>query len=148
MKTRLAVILVLIAVLALAAALLVRSQGPRPSPPAGPSPPPETPALAPSAVVVGYLEALYRKDFSKAYSYLSAGSREAHPYDEFLSLCEKGEATNYDLASARELPAEGGRVTVAVPLVEDPAEAAFTTVEEAGSWKVVFTNGVPWFPYP
>ena len=147
MKTRLAVILILAAAVVVAI-VLIRFPAPESTPPpSAVRPPAPVPSTAREAVVA-YLEALYRKDFRAAYEHLSSGSREAHPYDEFLKLCEKGEATNFDLAAAEEGPVEEGRVVVTVPLVEDPAEAGFTMVNEEGRWKVVFTTGVPWFPYP
>jgi hypothetical protein len=111
-------------------------------------PPPVTSAASPREAVVSYLEALDRRDHRAAYAYLSAASRQAHPYQEFLKLCEKGEATGYDVAAARELTAGEGRATVMIPLIEDPAEASFATVHEEGGWVVVFTGGAPWFPYP
>jgi hypothetical protein len=147
MKTRLAVILILAAV-AVVAIVLIRFPAPESTPPPSAVPPPAPAPSSAREAVVAYLEALYRKDFRAAYEHLSAGSQEAHPYDEFLKLCEKGEATNFDLAAAEELRGEDGRVVVTVPLVEDPAEAGFTMVNEDGRWKVVFTTGVPWFPYP
>ena len=147
MKTLLAIILILLAI-AVVALVVVRFPTAAPAPPPEPTPQPRPVAGSPRDAVVSYLEALYRKDYRAAYDHLSAASQQAHPYPGFLKLCEKGVATNFDLAAARERPAEGSRVTVTVPLVEDPAEAGFTTVHEDGGWKVVFSTGVPWFPYP
>jgi hypothetical protein len=125
---------------------------PRPAPPPPVarrlSDPPMAPAASPREAVVSYLEALDRGDHRNAYACLSAASRQAHPYQEFLKLCEKGEATGHDVAAARELPAGEDRVTVMIPLAEDPAEASFVTAREAGGWVVIFIGGAPWFPYP
>ncbi len=159
MKTRLPLIL-LVAVVLVSASLLAiylgrRSAGGRGSRPPSTTPtvepvepPTPSPAASPREAVALYLEALERNDFRTAHRYLSADSREAHPYDEFLKLCERGEATNYDVAAARERPGADDRVVVMIPLVEDPAEASFTTSLEAEGWKVVFIGGAPWFPYP
>ena len=105
-------------------------------------------AATPVEAVVVYVEALYRKDYGTAYGCLSADSQEAHPYEGFLARAETGEATNFDLAAAQAGEEVAGRVIVRVPLVEDPAEAGFTTVREGGNWRVVFIGGEPWFPYP
>jgi hypothetical protein len=56
--------------------------------------------------------------------------------------------TSFDVSGATEGPEEDGRVVVSVPLLEDPAQAGFTTVKEGAGWKVVYLSGVPWFPYP
>jgi hypothetical protein len=151
MKRRLTLILAGLAacLLILAVVGLMTRQPPQPPAPApAPTPGPDAAASTPREAVVSYLEALYRKDFEMAYAYLSAGSREAHPFREFAERCESGEATNFDLAAAEAGPEEEGRATVTVPLVEDPAEAGFTTVREQGGWRVVYIGGAPWFPYP
>ncbi len=150
MKTRVAVILIVVAIAAIAFAIL-RFPGPRrptPSPPPPPSPEPVPGAATPVEAVVLYVEALYRKDYEAAYGHLSSASQRAHPYEEFLDRAETGQAANLDLAAAEACEPVESRVTVTVPLVEDPAEAGFTTVKEAGGWKVVFIGGEPWFPYP
>jgi len=149
MKTRVALILVVL-VVAVAVFLIVRlprTEVPAPVPAPEPTPPPAA-AETPVEAVVAYLEAIYQKDFAAAYEHLSAPSREEHPYHEFLQLCDKGEATNFDLASATAGPPEDGRVMVTVHMVEDPAEWGFPTVKEGEGWKVVFIGGAPWFPYP
>jgi hypothetical protein len=112
-----------------------------------PDPAPAAIAASPQEAVASYLEALDDGDFQLAHAYLSAASRDAHPYDEFAALCEAGEATSYDVGAVRELSEENGLVVVMVPIVEDPAEASFTTVQEEGGWKVIFIGGAPWFPY-
>lgn len=130
--------------------LVIRGR-PAPSPPqpaSTPEPQPKAEAGTPEDAVTSYLEALYRGDCEAAYAYLSSGSRQAHPFEEFRARCETGEATNFDLAAAEAGAVQNGRATVTVPLVEDPAEAGFTTVKEEGSWRVVFVGGAPWFPYP
>jgi len=150
MKTRVAAILVLVAVIVVAVIIIKfpSPQAPSSEPPAGPATPPPTPAAGtPTEAVVSYLEALYGDDFLTAYGLLSEASREAHSQEEFVELCERGAVTNYDLESVREGSPEGNRVIVNVPLAEDPAEAGFVTVEEDGDWKVVFISGAPWFPY-
>jgi len=150
MKTRVAVILMVVA-LAAVAFVIVRFPGPkRPvSPPApAPIPKPVVSAATPVEAVVLYVEALYRKDYETAYGCLSAASQGVHPYEEFLGRAETGEAANLDLAAAEVGEEVGGRVMVRVPLVEDPAEAGFTTVREGENWRVVFIGGEPWFPYP
>jgi len=149
MKTRLALVVLLIAAGIVIVALL-RFPGPRrAAPPAQPArPQPKPTAGSPRQVVTAYLAALQNKDFRTAYGHLSRASRQAHPYDEFVALCEKSGVPSYDLAGAEEKPEEGGEVTVTVPLSEDPAGAGFTTVQETGAWKVVFISGAPSFPYP
>jgi hypothetical protein len=147
MKTRLAAGLALIAVAAVIALVLA----PDPLKPAAPLPPPQPRPAVPQAsardVVVAYLEALYRKDYRAAYDHLSADSRRAHPYHEYLDLCERGEITDFDVEAAYEKHTGAGATVIAVPLAEDPAEAGFVAVREGGEWKVVFIQGVPWFPY-
>ena len=150
MKTRVAIILMVVAIAAVVF-VIVRFPGPeRPVPVPEPAPPPKpvVQAATPVEAVVLYVEALYRKDYETAYGCLSAESQDAHPYEEFLGRAETGEATNLDLAAAEVGEEVDGRVTVRVPLVEDPAEAGFTTVREGGNWRVVFIGGEPWFPYP
>jgi hypothetical protein len=150
MKTRVAAVLVLVAVIVVAVIVIKfpSPQAPPSEPPAGPATPPTPAAGTPTEAVVSYLEALYGDEFLTAYGLLSEASREAHSQEEFVELCERGAVTNYDLESVREGSPEGNRVMVNVPLVEDPAEAGFATVEEEGAWKVVFISGAPWFPYP
>ena len=152
MKARVAIVLF---VLLLAALVFVYVRYSRPGPPIPPSPPPPAPApepeitaATPAGAVVLYIDALYRKDFEEAYEHLSSESRRAYSYEEFLERAETGEATNYDLEAAEAGEQVDGRVTVTVPLVEDPASAGFTTITEDGQWKVVFIGGEPWFPYP
>ena len=150
MKTRVAIILMVVAMAAVAF-VIVRFPGPeRPVPVPEPAPPPKpvVQAATPVEAVVLYVEALYRKDYETAYGCLSAESQQAHPYERFLARAETGEGTNFDLAAAAAGEAVAGRMIVRVPLVEDPAEAGFTTVEEGGNWRVVFIGGEPWFPYP
>lgn len=150
MKTRVAAVLVLVAVIVVAV-IVIKFPSPRaPStePTTVPEPPPTPADGTPTEAVVSYLEALYGDEFLTAYGLLSEASREAHSQEEFVELCERGTVTNYDLESVREGSPEGNRVVVNVPLVEDPAEAGFVTVEEDGDWKVVFISGAPWFPYP
>ena len=152
MKTRLALIAVLLAVAAVAF-MLVRCPTPKPPPPPRPQPEPPPPST-PQAVVVAYIQALEQRDFPAAYRHLSARSRELHPYQGFAAQCEKGAGPTYDLTAARLLPptapqpAGEDQATVIVPLLEDPAEPSFTTVREDAAWKVVFIGGLPWSPYP
>ncbi|HUU53386.1 MAG TPA: hypothetical protein VMY87_00570 [Armatimonadota bacterium] len=149
MKTRVAIIIIVVAVAAVAF-VIVRFPGPKPpAPPPSfpPSPKADVGAATPVEAVVLYVEALYRKDYEAAYEGLSSASQRAHPYEQFLERAETGQATNFDLAAAEAGEEVGGRVTVTVPLVEDPAEAGFTTMREGGKWKVVFIGGEPWFPY-
>jgi hypothetical protein len=150
MKTRLAVVLIVVAIAAVAFVLLRFPSAKRPVAPApGPAVPnPQLGAATPREAVVRYVEALYKKDFQAAYDLLSAESRQVHSYQEFRQRAEAGGATSLDLAAAREGEETSGRVVVSVPVVEDPAEAAFTTVREGGGWKVMYIGGAPWFPYP
>jgi hypothetical protein len=148
MKTRVALLLLLVAAAMVIAAILA-FPGLRPAAPPRPVPRPVPQAEAdPRQVVAAYLGALEKKDFSVAYGHLSQGSRKAHPYDEFVRLAERSGAPAYDLAAAEEKRGEEGKVVVAVPLSEDVARASFTMVKEGGSWKVVFIGGAPSFPYP
>lgn len=150
MKMRVAAILVLVAVIVVAVIIIKfpSPKAPSSEPPAAPATPPTPAAGTPTEVVVSYLEALYGDDFGTAYGLLSEASREAHSQEDFVELCERGAITSYDLESVREGSPAGDRVIVNVPLMEDPAEAGFVTVNEGGAWKVVFINGAPWFPYP
>ena len=147
MKTRLAVILVLAAAVAVMVALLIFLT-PAPGPPVAPvSPPPPGPA-SPTEVVVAYLQALEQGDLRAAYDYLSSESQRTHPYESFVEQCENGSGTEFELSTATAGPAENGRVVVTISLAEDPAEGSFTTLEETEGWRVVFIGGAPWFPYP
>jgi hypothetical protein len=114
-----------------------------------PAPPRPAPVAQPSPreVVTSYVEALHRKDYRAAYALLSARSQQLHPYEGFVKLAESAGAADLDLGAAREGEEKDGRVVVSVPIVEDPAEAAFTMVRESGRWKVVFIGGLPLFPY-
>jgi hypothetical protein len=150
MKARLAVILIVVAIAAVAFVVL---WFPSARPPAAPGHAPlaqrsQTGAPTPREAVVRYVEALYQKDFRAAHDLLSARSKEAHPFDDFVARAEAAGGPSLDLAAAREGKEENGRVVVSVPVEEDPAEAAFTTVREEGRWKVVCIGGAPWFPYP
>lgn len=147
MKTRLALLFLLIAAAVVVAAIL-RYPMSQPPPAPAPTPPPKPQSSSPTQVVAAYLGALEKKDFLAAYRHLSSASQQAHPYEEFVSLSEKSGVPSYDLAGASEKTSGEGRVIVTVPLVEDPAEAGFTLVREEGAWKVVFIGGVPSFPYP
>jgi hypothetical protein len=150
MKARLAVILIVVAIAAVAFALLWFPSARRPAAPS-PAPIPQRPqagAATARQAVVGYVEALYRKDFRAAHELLSARSKQAHPFADFVARAEAGGGPNLDLAGAREGKEENGRTIVSVPVEEDPAEAAFTAVREEGRWKVVYIGGAPWFPYP
>jgi hypothetical protein len=149
MRTRLAVILIVVAIVAVAF-VVIRFPAPRrPATPApAPAPKPQAAAATPRDAVVRYVGALYKKDFQAAYELLSTQSRQVHPYDEFAQLAQSGGTTSLDVSGAQEGPETNGRVVVSVPVEEDPAEAGFTTVKEAGGWKVVYIGGAPWFPYP
>lgn len=149
MRALIAVVLVLVAVVAVVLAL--RFFPSSSTPPAAPRPPVRTPApqslQTPVAVVTSYLQALDRKDYRKAYDFLSADSRQLHPYDDFAARAEEAGSTDYDVAKAAEEPGAGNSVVVAVPMLEDPAKAGFNLVKEDGAWKVVFISGTPAFPY-
>jgi len=150
MKARLAVILVVVAIAAVVLAVLWFPAARRPAAPS-PAPVPQRPqtgAATAREAVVRYIEALSRKDFRAAHELLSARSKEAHPFEEFAARAEAGGGPSLDLAGAREGEEQGGRIVVSVPVAEDPAEAAFTTVREEGGWRVVYLGGAPWFPYP
>ena len=150
MKTRLAPILVVLAVAAVVIAVVVLRK-PRESPPVPDSPPavaPHRAAGTPLEAVAAYLEALGEEDFQRAHGHLSARSREVHPYEEFVQMCRAGGGPSYDLAAAREEGSGTERVTVVVPVLQDGAEAGFTAEREPDGWKVVFIGGKPWFPYP
>lgn len=152
MKTRVAVVLIVVALAVVVFAIIRYPHAPIQTPVAPPPPPPvsvpEVTAASPTEAVVLYVEALYRKDYEEAWEHLSLPSRQAHPLEEFLERAETGEATNFDLAAAEAGIEKGNRVLVAVPLVEDPASAGFTTEREGEGWKVVYIGGEPWFPYP
>jgi hypothetical protein len=151
MKTRLLLILVLLVAVAAAATAIIKLRAPTPTPP--PSVP-ATPAhrqpeaAEPLDAVAAYLNALASDDFGMAYQYLSAESRAAHTYNEFAALCAERKGPSLDVGAARQHREDEDRVTVAVPMLDEPAEAGFTTVREQGSWRVVFVQGSPWFPYP
>ena len=149
MKTRLAVLLIVVAIAAVAF-VVIWFPSPRRPAVRSPAPPPKPRAAAatPREAVVRYVGALYKKDFQAAYELLSTQSKQVHPYDEFAQLAESGGAASLDVAGAQEGPETNGRVVVSVPVEEDPAEAGFTTVKEADGWKVVYIGGAPWFPYP
>jgi hypothetical protein len=152
MKTRVAVILIVVALAVAVFAIIRYPRASRPTPPAPAPPPPvaepKVVAASPTEAVVGYVEALYRKDYEEAWEHLSKPSQLAHPFEKFLQRAETGEATNLDLAAAEAGKEEQGRVLVTVPLVEDPASAGLTTEREGKGWKVVYIGGEPWFPYP
>ena len=126
MKTRLVLILVLLVAVAAATTAIIKLRAPKPTPrPSAPTTPaqqqPE--AAAPLDAVAAYLNAL-------------------------AALCAERKGPSLDVAAAREHRDDEDRVTVAVPMLDEPGEAGFTTVREQGSWRVVFVQGSPWFPYP
>lgn len=112
-----------------------------------PAAPAKLAAQTPRAAVLQYLDALGRKDYQAAYEMLSNASRQAHSLAAFSRQVARGHAS-LDTAKAREGPEQEGRVVVTLPLLEDVAEAGFTTVREDNTWRVVYLNGAPWFPYP
>jgi len=146
-KVRLAVAIIVLAA-AIAAAVFFLYPPQKPKPP-GPKPlvtaRPQAPP--PKEVVVRYLKALQSRDCRAAYDLLSATSRQAHPYPEFVSLCEKAGSPSLDVEAATEKASHDDRASVTVPMIEDPAEAGFALVREGEAWKIVFAKGSPWFPY-
>jgi hypothetical protein len=145
MRARLA-LLVLVAAALVIVALIWLPSGRRPAAP--PRPRPRPVAASAKQAAVTYLGALRKRDWRAAYALLSADSQAAHPMSEFAAACEKAGAPSLDVAAAEEKQAKGGAVTVVVPMVEDPANAAISMVMEKGEWRVVFIKGSPWFPYP
>lgn len=146
MRTWLCLFLLLVAI---AAVVLVVLKFPAntPPPPAPPQPKPK-PVASPREVVQSYLKALEKQDYRAAYGLLSAESRTQRSYDEFAALCQKAGAPSLDAAAGVEQPGKAGRMVVLVPMVEDPAAASFNLTREEGEWRIVFTTGSPWFPYP
>jgi len=146
MKARLCVLIVLVAV---AAVVWVVLRYPAAKPPAKPPPrKPQAAPMSPKQVAQSYLTALEREDYRAAYELLSAEYRKLHAADEFAALCKDSGAPSLDISAAVEQAGEGGRMVVLVPMVEDPAAASFTLVQEDGQWRIVFRTGSPWFPYP
>jgi len=146
-RTRLGVFLLLVAIAALVWVVLRFPAAKPPPTPAPPQPRPKSVA-SPREVVQGYLRALEKQDYRAAYELLSAGSRQQRSYDEFAALCQKAGGPSLDAAAAVEQPGKAGRMVVLVPMVEDPAAASFNLTREEGEWRIVFTTGSPWFPYP
>jgi hypothetical protein len=148
MKVRLALAFLLIAAVVVAVVVIKYP----PSKPEGrekpPAQRPKPPAAEPEEVVTAYLTALTKQEHRRAYELLSAESRQAHTYEEFAAACKQAGFPSLDVGAANVRSKEGDRATVAVPMVEDPAEAGFTMAKEEGAWKVVFREGTPWFPYP
>ncbi len=147
MRTRLGVFLLLVAVAALAWVVL-KFPAAKPPPPAAPAQPRPKSIASPRQVVQAYLKALEKQDYRAAYDLLSAESRKQRSYDEFAALCQKAGRPSLDAAAAVEQPGRAGLVVVLVPMVEDPAAASFNLTREEGEWRIVFTTGSPWFPYP
>jgi len=112
--------------------------------PAGPSP---QQSRTPSQVVVAYLEALYDGRYRDAYDLLTAASQKKHPFAQFEQQAQSG-VTEYDLGSAKVVRQVGDEATVNIQLLEDPATAGFHLRRERGAWRIVYTTGVPGFPYP
>ncbi len=146
MKAFLAIAVIIAAV---AAVLVVMHFFPTSKPPA-PTPvaPPAQTGAAPTPVevVTSYLGALQKKDYRGAYEQLSKASQQAHAFDEFVKLNEKG-MTVYDLASAKQEPDDKGFSVVSVNLQEDVSGNGFHLTREGGRWKVVFLQGTPSYPY-
>jgi len=147
MRTRLAWLLLLVAVVVIAVVIL-RYPAARPTRPVPPVAGPGPVAGGPCEVVRVYLTALEERDYRRAYELLSSDSQAERPYREFVSLCEGAGFPSLDVEAAQEKPSADDRAIVVVPMVEDPAEAGFTLVKEGGVWKIVFMKGSPWFPYP
>ncbi|MFB3881809.1 MAG: hypothetical protein ACE149_11130 [Armatimonadota bacterium] len=150
MKARLSLVLIAVAIAAVVFVVLRFPGAKQPSAPPPAPPAPASPAgpATPTAAAIGYVEALYQKDYQKAYELLSTRSQAAHPYNDFVQRAERGGSANLDLEAAKAGEEVNGSVTVTVPMVEDPAEASFTVVREADGWRVVYLGGAPMFPYP
>lgn len=103
---------------------------------------------AAQAAVIDYLRALYDQNYSRAYDLLSAASQQRHPKAAFTKEVTEGQVV-YDLGQVEVEGRGPGRAEVIVALEqeEEPARKAFSTVKEAGRWKVVYLSGKPFFPY-
>jgi hypothetical protein len=143
--------------IAIAALLLVvawslvgcRRKAPRPPVPPAKAPAAETPvqvAQAAKGVVVAYLNHLEKDEYKAAYALLTAKSQAEHPYAEFAEQAKKG-GPLYDTDGATARAQGKDRVTVSVPMSEDPARVAFAVAKEGSEWRVVYHTGRPWTPY-
>jgi hypothetical protein len=64
-----------------------------------------------------------------------------------VQQCQQG-TSQPDLAAVKKVRSgESGQMIVTVPMLEDPAEASFTVLQEAKGWRIVFLKGTPDFPY-
>jgi len=98
--------------------------------------------------VIDYLQALYKKDFSRAYDLLSEASRQGHSLSDFEKTAQQAQVV-YDLARARteKVTADGGEVIVPFSSAEEPGGKTFALVKESGTWKIVYKVGTPFSPY-
>jgi hypothetical protein len=107
-----------------------------------------TEQVAVKQVVIDYLQALYKNDFTRAYDLLSEASRQAHPLEEFGKASRQAQVV-YDLERAwtEKVVADRGEVIVPFSQGEEPGGKAFSLVKEKGSWKIVYNVGTPFSPY-
>lgn len=120
----------------------------RPSPPTPQSKPatPQQESAAAKQVVVDYVTALQKGDYSGAYGMLSADSQAHHAPASFEQQGKQGMPL-YDLTKATAT-VNGDAARVEVPLSEDAATHGFQLVREGGVWKIVYRGGIPGAPYP
>lgn len=99
-------------------------------------------------VVLEYLQALYKKDFTRAYDLLAEASRQAHPVEEFGKAAQQAQVV-YDMERAwtEKVAADRGEVIVPFSQGEEPGGKAFSLVKEKGSWKIIYNIGTPFSPY-
>jgi len=97
-------------------------------------------------VVVDYVSALQKGDYSGAYGMLSAESHAQHAPASFEQQGKQGMPL-YDLTKVTAT-VSGDAALVVVQLSEDPATHGFQLVREGGAWKIVYRGGIPGSPDP
>jgi len=98
-------------------------------------------------VVGDYLHNLENGNYAAAHALLTAASQRKHPIARFEAEAKESSII-YDLEKAQAQESPEGRAKVNVPLLEDPAVKSFVLAREQGRWRIVYTSGRPWAPYP
>ena len=98
-------------------------------------------------MVADYIQNLENGKYAAAHALLTEESRLKHPIARFEAEAKDG-SVMYDLERAQAQESPDGRAKVNLPLLEDPAMKSFVLAREQGHWRIVYTSGRPWAPYP
>lgn len=98
-------------------------------------------------MVADYIHNLENGNYAAAHAVLTTASQRKHPIARFEAEAKESSII-YDFEKAQVQESPDGRAKVNVPLLEDPAVKSFVLAREQGHWRIVYTSGRPWAPYP